>query len=225
MYLASSVICLVVIAVVFGLRKFVFKPKKTYGTRKKLDAVVFSGPSGVGKGTIISKLRTEYPTNFALSISHTTRAPRAGEVDGRDYHFTTVAALEKMMDKGEFLECSMIHGNMYGTSKASLNAVCASGKVAIVEIDFQGVQKLKKQQGNLNFYYIFFKADLTELEERIRGRGKESEEKVMERLETAKKELAFVDANPDFYDKVLHNKVLKESYDTVVRMLKFYGAF
>ena len=99
--------------------------------------LVIAGPSGVGKGTLIEKLLKDFPTFFVFSVSHTTRAPRPGEENGRSYHFTTVPLMEAAISKGEFLEHAKVHGNFYGTSYAAIKNVADQGKVCILDIDVQ----------------------------------------------------------------------------------------
>lgn len=99
--------------------------------------LVVAGPSGVGKGTLIDKLLKEHPNLFGFSVSHTTRAPRPGEVDGKSYHFTTVPEMEAGIAKGLFLEHASVHGNFYGTSFEAVNRVSQAGKICILDIDVQ----------------------------------------------------------------------------------------
>lgn len=91
--------------------------------------VVISGPSGVGKGTLISKLMKEFPSMFGFSVSHTTRAPRGMEKDGVHYHFTERSVMEKDIKDGKFLEFASVHGNLYGTSVEAVEVVADAGKV------------------------------------------------------------------------------------------------
>jgi guanylate kinase len=208
-----------------------FLNKKLFGKKpekkKKLDIVLMSGPAGVGKGTIIEKLMKEYPNGFAFSISHTTRAPREGETNGVQYHFVTKEEFEKMKKDGKFVECAEVHGNYYGTSKDALKKVSDTGKVAIVEIDVQGAKAFKQSLGStsLSCVYLFFKApSLEELRKRMEARGKDSAESIEKRIETAKKELEFVDKNESLYDRVFENKDLEETYSRLKRVLQVYGA-
>lgn len=231
-FLATSVV-LVIALVVFiktsknivakTLNKKIFLKK---AKKAKLSAIVISGPSGVGKGTIIEKLKTEFPTNFAFSVSHTTRKPRAGEVDGEDYHFVSKAEFEKMIAENKFIEHASVHSNYYGTSQAALEKVSTAGRVAIVEIDVKGAKifKEKLKATAMSAIFIFMKAPtLAELEKRIRGRGKDAEEKIQERLATAKEELEFVQANESLYDRTIVNKDLLDTYSRVKRFLQLYG--
>jgi len=91
--------------------------------------IVISGPSGVGKGTLISKLMKEFPSTFGFSVSHTTRAPRVKELNGVHYHFTERSIMEKDIREGKFLESASVHGNLYGTSIEAVEAVTDVGKV------------------------------------------------------------------------------------------------
>ena len=190
---------------------------------QRVDGVVMSGPSGVGKGTVIKAVMDAAPGRYDFCVSHTTRGPRAGEVDGKHYHFTTREKMQEMVAAGEFLESCDVHGNMYGTSKAALKAVRDSGKTPIIEIDYKGVQKLQQAPGaaDLKLVYVFFKPpSVAELERRIVGRGQEDPEKVARRLQTAKEELAFVDSHPGVYDRVLVNDDLAATIAAVQALLR-----
>ena len=208
-----------------GGKKHTKKPAEAAPKKKAaLDAVVFSGPSGVGKGTLIKKIRDMHPSKFAFSVSHTTRDRREGEIDGTHYHFVKKDVMEKMIENGEFLEACNVHGNIYGTSKAALQSVSDSGKIAIIEMDVQGAQKLKKQQGEMNFYYIFISADEEELERRLTGRGTDDADRIKTRMATAKSENKFVAENPNFYDQVIVNDDLDATAAKIISLLSQQGA-
>lgn len=96
--------------------------------------IVISGPSGVGKGTLISKLMEEFPLMFGFSVSHTTRAPRNNEQNGVHYHFTERSVMEKDIDDGKFLEFATVHGNLYGTSVEAVDVVAEKGKVNVLAL-------------------------------------------------------------------------------------------
>lgn len=194
-----------------------------------INAIVISGPSGVGKGTLIDRVKKEYASAFAVSVSHTSRQPRAGEVNGQHYHFSDKDTMTAMDAKGEFLEICNVHGNLYGTSIAALDAVKSSGKVCIIEVDVQGSQKIKRALANsksdLNVAYMFIAApSLEELEKRIAGRGGEDEEKIKTRLQTARSEMNFLNESADHFDFVLVNDNLEKSYAAFVDFLKKKGA-
>jgi guanylate kinase len=95
--------------------------------------VVISGPSGVGKGTLIAKLMKDYPSKFGFSVSHTTRSPREKEIDGVHYHFTERSKIEKDISEGKFLEFAHVHGNVYGTSIEAVESVTDEGKVRLLQ--------------------------------------------------------------------------------------------
>lgn len=106
--------------------------KGVRGTVEK--PVVISGPSGVGKGTLISMLMKEFPSMFGFSVSHTTRAPRIMEKDGVHYHFTERSVMEKEIEDGKFLEFASVHGNLYGTSVEAVEVVADDGKVKSITL-------------------------------------------------------------------------------------------
>ncbi|KAG2233154.1 guanylate kinase [Thamnidium elegans] len=174
---------------------------------------VISGPSGSGKSTLLKRLFSEYPTTFGFSISHTTRKPRPGEVNGKDYHFVEKPDMEKEVEAGKFIESATFSGNMYGTSIKSVEDVVEAGKVCMLDIDMQGVQSVKKTQ--LNPKYIFVQPPSLEiLEQRLRGRGTEKEEAVLARLEASKRELEY-GALPGAYDHVIVNDDLETAYNSL----------
>jgi guanylate kinase len=220
MLLVALCIATILVVGLFVRTKFFGKPKRA---RSKVDAIVISGPSGAGKGTIIKRLMSERPGTFAFCVSHTSRAPREGEANGHTYHFVSKETMEGMVSRGEFLECCEVHGNMYGTSKQALKAVQSSGKVPIVEVDVQGAQKLKKHQGNMNFYYVFIAApSMDELTKRIESRGADGEDRKKIRIETARKEMEFMESHRSFFDKVLVNSNIDESLAILNRLFKLY---
>lgn len=184
-----------------------------------LKAVVFCGPSGVGKGTLIGMLMQRFPNDqFGFSVSHTTRPPRDGEVDGVHYNFTTIEDMKKDIADGKFIEYAEVHGKYYGTSIAAVETVQASGKICILDIDVQGVQKVK--QSPLQPYYIFISPPSMEaLEKRLRGRGTEAEEQVKTRLANAAKELEYGQQAGNF-DRVFVNADLKQCFEDLVECVK-----
>ena len=133
------------------------------------------GPSGSGKSTVMKKLMAEFGEYFGFSVSHTTRQPRPGEVEGRDYHYVTRETMEHLVEQGQFIENAQFSGNMYGTSKTAVQDVLAGGKICILDIDVQGVKAVKET--DLSPLYVFIKPpSLEELEQRLRDRGTETEE-------------------------------------------------
>lgn len=151
--------------------------------------VVISAPSGAGKTTLLKKVFQEVE-NIAFSISHTTRAPRAGEQDGVDYHYVDRASFEKMIEDDQFIEFAHVHDNLYGTSRQAVINQLNSGNDVILDIDVQGA-KILRDSGKLEAAYVFISPPtLQELENRLRGRQTESEETLALRLKNAKLEIA-----------------------------------
>ncbi|XP_008302877.1 guanylate kinase isoform X2 [Stegastes partitus] len=172
--------------------------------------VVLSGPSGAGKSTLLKKLMKEYDSVFGFSVSHTTRNPRPGEENGRDYHYVTREEMQAGIDNGEFIENAEFSGNMYGTSKAAVQAVQAKNLICILDIDMQGVRNIK--QTDLDPIYISIQPPSMEiLEKRLRDRKTESEESLQKRLHAAKVEIAF-SKEPGVFDVIVVNDVLEEAY-------------
>lgn len=185
----------------------------------KLKPVVFCGPSGAGKSTLLKRLMSEHPSSFAFSVSHTTRAPRQGEQNGREYHFVSRDEMLKLIDESEFLEHAQFSGNHYGTSKKAVEQVLASGRICVLDVDIQGVKNLKKTQ--LNPVYLFIKPpSLAELEKRLRERGTETEESLKKRLDTARLELEYEANEKGAFDCVIVNDNLEHAYDKLINCLK-----
>ena len=151
---------------------------------------VVSAPSGAGKTTLV-KLLLEQDSRVRHSVSYTTRAPRAGEQDGREYHFVDVDAFTAMRERGEFLEWAQVHGNFYGTSRVWLEEQMAKGDDLLLEIDWQGAAQVKKQFPDAVGVFIL-PPSLAELERRLRARGTDSEEVIQRRLAAALGEMSHV---------------------------------
>lgn len=180
-------------------------------------AVVIAGPSGVGKGTLINKLQKEFPALFGFSVSHTTRPPRAGEVDGTHYNFTTVESILSDVKAGKFIEHAEVHGKHYGTSVAAVDRVRAEGKICILDIDVQGCRSARAK--GLDASYVFVAPPSMEaLESRLRGRGTEAEEAVVTRLKNAQAE---IDAKGEkgLFDAVIVNDNLETAYGELKTLL------
>ncbi len=150
--------------------------------------IVLSGPSGVGKGTMYSRLLTVMP-DLTVSVSATTRKPRAGEKDGVQYYFMSEKQFAEKRARGEFLEWAETVGNYYGTPKAPVLATLGSGRDVLLEIDVKGARQIKAAYPDCVTIFILPPSD-TELEHRLKGRGTESDSQVRARLELAKSEIA-----------------------------------
>ncbi|KAB5551809.1 hypothetical protein DKX38_009120 [Salix brachista] len=184
--------------------------------------VVISGPSGVGKGTLISMLMKEFPSMFGFSVSHTTRAPRCMEKDGVHYHFTERSVMEKELKDGKFLEHALVHGNLYGTSIEAVEVVTDTGKRCILDIDVQGARSVKASSLEAIFIFIC-PPSMEELETRLRSRGTETEEQILKRLQNAKKEMEQGQSS-GIFDHILYNDNLDECYESLKKLLGLDGA-
>src|SRR6478609_8781423 len=149
---------------------------------------VITGPSGVGKGTLIKELLQAVP-DLELSVSATTRSPREGEINGRDYHFLTPAEFERRTDENDFLEWATYSGNRYGTLRSEVERRLSAGRSAVLEIEVQGAQQVRAAKPDSVQIFIA-PPDPEVLRERLRSRGTDSAEAIDSRLETAELELA-----------------------------------
>ena len=156
--------------------------------------VVVSGPSGVGKTTVLNRLFERAPVPLVASVSATTRQPRNGEKDGIDYHFLSPQEFEALRRREEFIECFQVFGSghWYGTLKSQVTPSLESGKWVVLEIDVKGAISVTELYPNAITIFIG-PASLDELEKRLRGRGTESEESVQQRLRQAREEMALAD--------------------------------
>ncbi|KAJ5191802.1 uncharacterized protein N7498_010787 [Penicillium cinerascens] len=173
--------------------------------------IVISGPSGVGKGTLIQKLVDAHPDTFGLAVSHTTRKPRPGEVEGVAYFFVSPSEFSFLFSQDSFVEHTCFSGNYYGTSKQTVDDLTSKGLVVILDIEIDGVKQLKSNP-SIDARYIFIKPPSFEtLEARLRGRKTESEEKIRERLSRAKVEIEYAESQRD-HDKIICNDNIEEAY-------------
>uniref|UniRef100_A0A3B5BCL3 Guanylate kinase n=1 Tax=Stegastes partitus TaxID=144197 RepID=A0A3B5BCL3_9TELE len=179
--------------------------------------VVLSGPSGAGKSTLMKRLMKEHEGIFGFSVSHTTRNPRPGEEDGKDYHFTTREAMQEGIDNGEFIENAEFSGNFYGTSKAAIEDVQAQNLICILDVDIQGVRRIKET--DLNPIYISIQPPSMEiLEKRLRDRQTETEESLQKRLEAARIDME-LSKEPGVFDVVIINDDLERAYEELKEIL------
>ena len=149
---------------------------------------VISAPSGTGKTSLVKALRAAAP-QVGYSVSHTTRKPRPNEVDGRDYHFTDVDAFRRMIERGEFLEHARVFDNYYGTSQAAVEQALTQGVDLILEIDWQGARQVRERMPE-SIHIFILPPSRSALEERLRGRGTDSEEVIARRLRESVTELS-----------------------------------
>ncbi|KHJ44709.1 guanylate kinase [Trichuris suis] len=180
--------------------------------------VVLSGPSGCGKSTILQRVLREYPDQYAVCISHTTRKPRAGERHGVEYYFTTKAEMTEAIERGEFLEHAEFGGNLYGTSLESVRSIQRAGKRCILDIEIQGVRAVRKSK--LNPICVLLKPpSMAVLESRLRDRGTETEEAIQKRLNLALKDLKAAEAESELFDYVIINDDIDQAYRELCSLL------
>jgi guanylate kinase len=151
---------------------------------------VVCAPSGAGKTSLVAELLRREP-EVRLSVSYTTRKPREGEQDGREYHFTDPARFEQMIASGDFLEHALVHGNHYGTSRRWIEQQTAAGHDVLLEIDWQGAAQVRWLFPGLVGIFIL-PPSLQELRRRLQGRGKDSAETIERRLSNAREEISHV---------------------------------
>ncbi|AOE48919.1 guanylate kinase [Kangiella sediminilitoris] len=166
---------------------------------------VVSAPSGAGKTSLLKAVLERMP-DLKLSISHTTRQQRPGEVDGSDYHFVTVEAFKQMLDEGSFLEHAEVFGNYYGTSKIWLEQQLQQGHDVILEIDWQGARQVRKLMPECRSIFILPPSQ-QELLNRLTGRGQDSEEVIQSRMAAANQEITHYDE----YDYLVINDEFEEA--------------
>ena len=164
--------------------------------------LVVAAPSGTGKTTVCRALVASDP-QLVFSVSHTTRAKRPGEENGRDYHFVTEAEFRRMVDAGGFLEWAVYNDRLYGTSFAAIDAALASGRDVVLEIEVQGARQVRQRRADARLVFLL-PPSWRALEERLRGRGTDGEEEIARRLRVAEGELA---AACDFDYAVVNDEV------------------
>ena len=176
--------------------------------------LVVSGPSGAGKGTICNLLRAKLP-ELGYSISATTRQPRVGEVDGKNYFFKDVATFKNMIARGELLEYAEVYGNFYGTPKQFVLDQLNEGKDVLLEIDIQGALQVKQSFPQGVFVFIV-PPSLKILSERLHGRGTDTEEVIQKRLSCTVDELGYA---PE-YDYVLINDIAEDEAEKLYKIVE-----
>jgi guanylate kinase len=169
--------------------------------------LVVSAPSGTGKSTLIAKLRQEFPS-FAFSISCTTRAPRPGEVDGKDYYFLDRETFLQRRDNHFFAEWATVHGNLYGTPLKATQALLQQGKDIIFDIDVQGARQLKQTLPQGCFVFLF-PPSMQALKTRLVQRGTDSREVIAKRLANARNEIS----QCDLFEFWIVNDDLQTAYE------------
>ncbi len=176
---------------------------------------MIAGPSGVGKGSVVKELLTRLPGSLVLSVSVTTRPPRAAEVQGIDYSFVSTGQFEQMVDEGAMLEWASVYGHFYGTPGGFVEAQRAAGRDVLLEIDVQGARQIRERVGDA-ILILLTPPSMEALAERLRTRATENEEKIASRLAEAETELAQV----DLFDHVVVNDDLETASSQVAAIIE-----
>jgi guanylate kinase len=178
--------------------------------------LILSSPSGAGKSTL-AKLLMQWDPTIRFSVSATTRAPRAGEVDGRDYYFRSQAEFKAMVDAGEMLEHAEVFTNSYGSPKSPVEAAMAEGRDTLFDIDWQGGQQIRNSSLGRDVVSIFvLPPSIAELENRLRGRAQDSDEVIAGRMEKSQSEISHWAE----YDYVLVNRELDKTFTDLRTILE-----
>ena len=177
--------------------------------------IVFSGPSGVGKGTVRQEIFSTPDHKFEYSVSMTTRAQRPGEVDGKDYFFRSREEFEELIRNGQMLEYAEYVGNYYGTPLTYVNETLDKGIDVFLEIEVQGALQVKKKVPDAVFIFLT-PPDLNELQERLVGRWSDSEEVIAQRIERAREEIALMSE----YDYAIVNDEVPLAAERVKRVIE-----
>jgi guanylate kinase len=180
----------------------------------KGNVFIICAPSGAGKTSLVAELLRR-DRSARLSVSHTTRAPRPGEEDGRDYHFVSKPAFESMIDRGEFLESAEVHGNLYGTSQAWIDEQLARDVDIVLEIDWQGAQQVRRLISEAIGIFILPPSPDT-LRRRLIDRGQDSEAVIARRLQAARGEIAHLAE----FDYVMINNNFDDAVEDLVSIVR-----
>ena len=175
---------------------------------------VVTAPSGAGKTTLVAALLAA-DQQIKLSVSYTTRAPREGEVDGKNYYFVSRETFIGMLQRSEFLESAEVYGNFYGTSQLWIQQQLDAGNDILLEIDWQGAQQVRKLFPQAIGVFIL-PPSLPVLEQRLRGRGTDSEESIAKRMASAREEITHVDE----FDFVIVNEVMDEAIKDLISVVR-----
>jgi guanylate kinase len=190
--------------------------KKISNPTKTGNIIIVSAPSGAGKSSICEAVVASDEKNIIYSVSYTTRPPRKGEKNGRDYFFVDEKSFKMMVEKGKFAEWARVHGSYYGTSQELIDKVLDAGKDVLLEIDVHGGINIKKQYPDKTCMIFIMAPDFKTLEERLIARNKDCKEAIDTRMANAKKELGYL---PE-YDYLIINRNLNDAVESVKIIIK-----
>ncbi len=174
---------------------------------------IVAAPSGAGKTSLVNALVARHD-DIRLSVSHTTRPPREGEQDGRDYHFVSHETFARMRDNGDFLESATVFDNSYGTSEKAVDALLAQGLDVILEIDWQGAEQVRRNVGGATGIFILPPSKAT-LEQRLRNRGQDNEDVIQRRMRDAENEIShYVE-----FDYLIVNDEFEEALESLTAII------
>ena len=180
------------------------------GRQKIPQLLIFSAPSGGGKTSLAQAIANDCP-HVVVSISHTTRSPRRGEIDGVDYFFVSAVVFEQMIERGEFLEYAMVFDHYYGTSRGSVDRALAAERTVILDIDWQGARKVRASNSDAVSVFIL-PPNIEALQERLAGRGRDNRDQIDYRMQRAITEMRhYVEYN---------HVVINDRFDDAVAELK-----
>ena len=185
------------------------------GSEYRRFVVVISGPSGAGKSSFVKALLGRYPRDLVYSVSATTRPRRAHETEGLDYFYLGREEFQRRVGSGEFIEHAEVHGELYGTLKSQTEAVLHSGRNVLLDIDVQGGRSVRRIYPDGVFIFVL-PPSLADLEERLRARGTDSEERIRLRLENARREIAIARE----YDYAVVNDDLEDATRKVLAIIE-----
>lgn len=176
----------------------------------KGNLLIISAPSGTGKTTILKKVMAS-TEGVGFSVSHTTRLPRTGELEGKDYYFVSDITFDAMRDQNGFWEWAEVHGNLYGTSKAAIDNLIKEGKDVILDIDVQGARQIREKIGKEAVFIFIAPPSLEVLQQRLTNRGTDAESVIKTRLQNARQEMADLGQ----YDYVIVNDVVENAVEVL----------
>lgn len=185
---------------------------------EKGKIIVMNGPSGVGKTSLYKRLLQDFEKDIELSVSATTRKPRPGEQNGKDYYFLTPDQFLEKRDAGEFVEWAQVYGNYYGTLRSEITRITSQGEHILLDIDIQGGENVKKAFPQAILIFIL-PPSLEELIRRLRDRNTEDEQSFQKRIDTSTREIRFFEEHRALYSYSIINDKLEQAYQDLKKIV------